>query len=104
MNRSHEEILSGKLPVESQLSQMPGAMDMSGAKIQHSLFPIAGTNFQPILRLVVARLTRCESPHSAEHERSCHVFVAGYYACGSGGYNFPKIGSDVREQDSHFES
>ena len=73
VNRADEEILSGKLAIEGELAKMPGAMDVSRAKVKHGLLAFAGTHLQPILGQVVARLSWFERPHSAKHERSCHV-------------------------------
>ena len=73
VNRSGEEILSGKLAIEGELAKVPGAVHVSRAKVQYGLLAFAGTHLQPILGRVVARLSLFESPHSTKHERSCHV-------------------------------
>ena len=73
VNRTDEKILARKLAIEGELAKMPGAMDVSRAKIKHGLLAFAGTHLQPILGRVVAR-SLFKSPHSAKHEsRSCHV-------------------------------
>jgi len=48
VNRAHAQVLGGKLFIDSELCNVPGAMDVVRAQVEHYLPGIAGPGFNAI--------------------------------------------------------
>jgi hypothetical protein len=72
VNRSHAHILVGKLLVGGILRELPRAMDVIRAKMEHHAPGVIGSGFNTISSQRWTGLVACDQPKTTKRNRSWH--------------------------------
>ena len=72
VNRAHAQVVVGKLLVYGALREVPCAMNMVRAQMEHHAPAIVGPSFDTIGSQLGAGLVSCDQPKAAKHNRSRH--------------------------------